>query len=136
MSLVSRGGFLELISAFFELGKMVVEALLGGGGLGLALLQLAQILLLQIADLLFLRFQLLVLLREALFQLADLHLRLLILRVQLLQLALEILARFRGALLLGRCLRDSLIELLPQFFCFGCQLLLLLFEALQARFHV
>jgi hypothetical protein len=113
LSLISRGGFLELISAFFELRKMVVEALLGGSGLGLALLELAEVLLLQIANLLLLRFQLLVLLREALFQLADLHLRLLILRAQLLQLALEVLARFRGTLLLGRRLGDSLIELLP-----------------------
>lgn len=136
MSLVSCGCFLELISAFFELGNMVVEALFGGRGLGLALLQLGQILLLQVADLLLLRFQLLVLLCEALFQLTDLHLRLLILRVQLLQLALELLARFRGALLLGRCPRDRLIELLPQLLSFGCQLLLLLLEALHTCFHV
>ena len=46
LSLISCGGFLELIRAFFELGQMVVEALLGGGGLGLALLQLTQALLL------------------------------------------------------------------------------------------
>lgn len=82
---------MKLFGAFLELGKVSIEVLFGGGGVGLALLQLLEILFLKISDLFFLSFELLIFLLSSLLHLIDLHLSLLVLRSELLQSILEFL---------------------------------------------
>lgn len=136
LSFVRCRRFLQLIRPFFELSKVQLEALLGSAGIGLALLYLLQVLLLEITNLFLLDLQLLFLLLKALFQLVDLHLRLLVLRFQLLQLAHHLRACFKRVLLQSCRLCHCLIQLLLQTLAFSCQLLLLLLQIGHARFHI